>query len=183
MVSALRLVAAAAAFASSAYAAHTITFHNACGWAVGQTVSNYPGGGGFNGPFQLSIPAGGRQSITVNDGWNGRICDKPPNSGCENDCWGGIAFGKASCSMTEFKMNGDRNLNYYNISNIQGYSVALMIQPVGSGCENLICQGVNCPCKQAYRPGDISGTCGGTGALDQAVRACGNRDFNVIFCP
>ena len=39
----------------------------------------------------------------------------------------------------------------------------------------------SCPCDQAYRPGDISGTCGGTGKLDQAVRACDKPDYNVMF--
>ncbi|ELU45405.1 hypothetical protein AG1IA_00545 [Rhizoctonia solani AG-1 IA] len=39
------------------------------------------------------------------------------------------------------------------------------------------------PTWQAYRPGDTSGTCGGTGPVDQAVRACGSNDFTITYCP
>ncbi|KAG8745589.1 hypothetical protein FRC10_007480 [Ceratobasidium sp. 414] len=60
--------------------------------------------------------------------------------------------------MAEFNMNAYNGLNFYDISNIQAYSVA-------------------------YRPGDTSGTCGGTGAVDQAVRACAGGDFTITYCP
>jgi hypothetical protein len=181
----MRLLTAALAFAATgAYASHNIYLLNKCSFAVGQTVSNYPGGGGYDGAKQISIPAnGGKKTITVANGWNGRICDKPPGSGCENDCWGGIAFGKKACSMTEFKMNGANGLNYYDISNIQGYSIAQKIEATTGSCASVTCKSQNCACNQAYRPGDTSGTCGGTGKLDQAVRACSAVNYSVTFCP
>ncbi|KAJ7717412.1 hypothetical protein B0H14DRAFT_3521991 [Mycena olivaceomarginata] len=50
------------------------------------------------------------------------------------------------------KLNGKHD---YDISNIQGFSVA-------------------------YRPGDTSGTCGGTGPKDQATRVSGASGFTVV---
>ncbi|KAJ7291826.1 hypothetical protein C8J57DRAFT_1274028 [Mycena rebaudengoi] len=90
--------------------------------------------------------------------------------------------------MTEFTFDSP-NINgqhEYDISNIQGFSVAQQIIPDG-GCSTVTCTKVNCPCNQAYRPNDISGTCGGTGPVDQARRFCACGDsaigFTVIYCP
>ncbi|KAJ6488938.1 hypothetical protein C8R45DRAFT_1213545 [Mycena sanguinolenta] len=86
-----------------------------------------------------------------------RICDHPPNSGCQNDCFGGIAFNEAPCSMTEWTFDSANigGNTDYDISNIQGFSVA-------------------------YRPGDISGTCGGTGPVDQAARVSSSSGYTVV---
>ncbi|KAJ7859782.1 hypothetical protein B0H14DRAFT_2576948 [Mycena olivaceomarginata] len=63
----------------------------------------------------------------------------------------------------------------YDISNIQGYSVPQQIIP-DSGTV-LTCTSATCPCNEAYRPGDTSGTCGGTGPKDQATRVSGSSGF------
>ncbi|KAJ7627245.1 hypothetical protein FB45DRAFT_1060012 [Roridomyces roridus] len=164
--------------------AHTITLRNNCAWGVGLTLSNFPHNGvDYTGPAIPDLPAGGSWNLVVPSRWNGRICDRPPNSGCQNDCFGGIAFGEASCSMTEWNfdsslINGNTD---YDISNIQGYSVPQkIIAPDGN---SVICTDVNCPCNEAYRPGDTSGTCGGTGPVDQATRVGPSGDYTVIYCP
>ncbi|KAB5588060.1 hypothetical protein CTheo_8496 [Ceratobasidium theobromae] len=147
--SAAAIVSAVALFASGVEASHRITLRNNCAWGVGLLLHNWSGTP-YTGPAIGSIAAKSSKVITVPDGWDGRICDTPPSSGCTNSCYG-------ACSMTEFNMNSG-GLNWYDISNIQAYTVA-------------------------YRPGDMSGSCGGTGPVDQAVRACGAADFTVVYCP
>ncbi|KAJ7635683.1 hypothetical protein DFH06DRAFT_1434284 [Mycena polygramma] len=162
--------------AAIANADHRITLRNNCPFGVGMTLSNYPHQGvDYTGPAIPDIPAFTSYDVIVPTRWNGRICDRPPNSGCQNDCFGGIAFGEAPCSMTEWTFDSANigGQTDYDISNIQGYSVAQQIIP-DSGCDTLTCTSATCPCneiiQQAYRPGDTSGTCGGTGPVDQATR-------------
>ncbi|QRV88015.1 COP8 protein [Ceratobasidium sp. AG-Ba] len=166
------ILSAVTLLVASVQAAHTIRLHNQCGYGVGTYVSNWSGNRYTGNPNQ-DIPAGGTNTITVPDGWDGRICDKTASGVCANNCYG-------SCSMVEFNMNANSNLNYYDISNIQAYSVA---QSVSSSCGSVTCTSAYCPCNQAYRPGDTSGTCGGTGPVDQAVRACAGGDFTITYCP
>ncbi|KAJ6549084.1 hypothetical protein DFH09DRAFT_1366931 [Mycena vulgaris] len=168
-----------------ANADHRITLRNNCDFGVGLTLSNYPHNGvDYSGPAVGDIPAHSSKDIIVPTRWNGRICDRPPNSGCENDCFGGIAFGETPCSMTEWTFDSAKigGQNDYDISNIQGFSVPQQIIPDG-GCSVVTCTNEGCPCDQAYRPGDISGTCGDTGPLDQASRVCGTSGYTVVYCP
>ncbi|KAJ7760166.1 hypothetical protein B0H14DRAFT_3511185 [Mycena olivaceomarginata] len=176
----------AAVFAAAARADHRITLRNNCNWGVGLTLSNFPHGGvdytgesrdsGHPGAFEprYFCPYQAASAITL----------RTPN-----DCFGGIAFGEAPCSMTEWtfdsaKLNGKHD---YDISNIQDFSVPQQIIP-DSGTV-LTCKSAGCPCNevsridftmQAYRPGDISGTCGGTGPKDQATRVSGASGFTVV---
>lgn len=164
-------IASLALAAVSVEASHTITLRNNCAWGVDLLLHNWSGAA-YTGPAIGNIPAYSSKSVVVPDGWDGRICDTPASSGCSNSCYG-------SCSMTEFNMNAG-GLNWYDISNIQGYTVP---QQISTSCGSVTCTSATCPCNQAYRPGDTSGTCGGTGAVDQAVRACGSADFTVTYCP
>ncbi|KAJ7805026.1 hypothetical protein B0H14DRAFT_3485668 [Mycena olivaceomarginata] len=174
----------AAVFAAVANANHRITLRNNCAWGVGLTLSNFPHNGmDYTGPAIPDIPAHTSHDIIVPTRWNGRICDRPPNSGCQNDCFGGIAFGEAPCSMTEWNFDAPDigGATDYDISNIQGYSVPQQIIP-DSGTV-LMCTSATCPCNEAYRPGDTSGTCGGTGPKDQATCVSGSSGFTVMYCP
>ncbi|KAK7038533.1 COP8 protein [Favolaschia claudopus] len=183
MLASFAFVAVLAAVAN-VNADHRITLRNNCGFGVGLTLSNYPHNGvDYTGPAIGDIGAKSSKVITVPTRWNGRICDRPPNSGCQNDCFGGIAFGEAPCSMTEWNFDAPSigGKTDYDISNIQGYSVAQQIIP-DSG-DTVTCTSAGCPCNQAYRPGDTSGTCGGTGPVDQATRVSGGSGFTVVYCP
>ncbi|KAJ7323192.1 hypothetical protein DFH08DRAFT_817771 [Mycena albidolilacea] len=93
--------------------------------------------------------------------------------------------------MTEWtfdsaKLNGKHD---YDISNIQGFSVihraifwrqathlcsAKPQQIIPDSGTVLTCTSAGCP---SYRPGDTSGTCGGTGPKDQATRVSGASGF------
>ncbi|KAF7372874.1 COP8 protein [Mycena sanguinolenta] len=172
----------AAVLVAVANATHTITLRNNCAFGVGMTISNYPNqGAAYTGNTAPDIPAGQSFAAVVPTGWNGRICDRPPGSGCENNCFGGIAFGEAPCSMTEWTFDSANigGQTDYDISNIQGYSVAQEIIPGVSG-DTVICTSEDCPCNEAYRPGDTSGTCGGTGPVDQATRVGASSDYTVV---
>ncbi|KAJ7834427.1 hypothetical protein B0H13DRAFT_2109779, partial [Mycena leptocephala] len=147
----------AAVFAAVANADHTITLRNNCNFAVGMTLSNFPHNGvDYTGPAIPDIAAKTSHDITVPTRYAARrICDR-----CQNDCFGGIAFGEAPCSMTEWTFDSANigGQTDYDISNIQGFSVAQQIIP-NSGAV-VTCTSATCPCDQAYRPGDTSGTCG-----------------------
>ncbi|KAF7368084.1 COP8 protein [Mycena sanguinolenta] len=163
--------AIAAVLFGIASAKHTITLRNNCASSVGLTISNYPNSGPpYTGNTAPNIAAG-----------KSRICDRPPKSGCQNNCFGGIAFGKAPCSMTEWTFDSANigGKTDYDISNIQGFSVAQKIIPGGSGA-TVTCKSAKCPCNEAYRPGDTSGTCGGTGPVDQATRVGASSDYTVV---
>ncbi|KAJ7633544.1 hypothetical protein DFH06DRAFT_1337029 [Mycena polygramma] len=177
----------AAVLASVVNASHRITLRNNCGRAMELKISSYPHAGtDYHGPPIPKLAAGASHAITVPKGYARRICDRPANSGCDNDCFGGIAFGKAACSMTEWTFNSAKINGHvdYDISNIQGFSVAQRIIP-DSACHSkksgtLTCKSKTCPCNEAYRPGDTSGTCGGTGPVDQAPRVCASSGYTVV---
>ncbi|KAJ7476631.1 hypothetical protein FB451DRAFT_1460902 [Mycena latifolia] len=158
----------AAVLAATAQANHRITLRNNCPFKVSLTLSNFPpGGADYTGGVSKTL----------------------------------LAFGKAPCSMTEWTFDSAKigGRNDYDISNIQGFSVvcasyamsffilwfdvqAQKIVP-GNGCSVVKCSSAKCPCDQAYRPGDTSGTCGGTGPVDQATRVCGASAYTVVYCP
>ncbi|KAJ7866236.1 hypothetical protein B0H14DRAFT_3133222 [Mycena olivaceomarginata] len=179
----------AAVFAAVANADHRITLRNNCNFAVGMTLSNFPHNGvDYTGPAIPDIPAKSSHDITVPVRWNGKSLVTPM---WINDCFGGIAFGEAACSMTEWTFDSANigGQTDYDISNIQGFSVAQQIIP-DSGAV-VTCTSAGCPCDQAYRPGDTSGTCGGTGPVDQATRVSGSSGYTVVviyaavysYCP
>ncbi|CAE6342663.1 unnamed protein product [Rhizoctonia solani] len=162
---------ALALLVSGVQAAHTLTLKNNCAWGVGVRVDNWSGSP-YTGAARVDIGAKTSKSVSVPNGWIGRVCDVAGDGSCANNCYG-------KCSMSEFNMNAG-GLNYYDISNILSFTVA---QSISSSCGSVTCTSVNCPCNQAYRPGDTSGTCGGTGPVDQAVRACAGNDFTITYCP
>ncbi|KAJ6490111.1 hypothetical protein C8R45DRAFT_1097066 [Mycena sanguinolenta] len=191
----------AAILAAAANATHTITLRNNCAFGVGMTVSNYPNlGPPYTGNTAPNIAAGQSFAVVVPNGSFHqvafvialrtpvcifRVLGEPfltiSFAGCENNCFGGIAFGEAPCSMTEWDFDAASigGQTDYDISNIQGYSVAQEIIPGVSGA-TVTCTSEDCPCNEAYRPGDISGTCGGTGPVDQATRVGASSDYTVV---
>ncbi|QRV88033.1 hypothetical protein RhiJN_16051 [Ceratobasidium sp. AG-Ba] len=154
--------------ASGVQAAHTLTLKNNCGFAVGLKLSNWPGHPAYTGPAIGTISSKGSKTVTVPNGWDGRICDAA--GGCGN---------VQKCSMTEFNMDAN-GLNYYDISNIQAYTVP---QKITSSCGSVTCGSATCPCDQAYGIGNMAGTCPGSSTPDRPVRACGEPNFTITYCP
>ncbi|KDQ08261.1 hypothetical protein BOTBODRAFT_59467 [Botryobasidium botryosum FD-172 SS1] len=172
MFSLQKLAVSALLFVGSASAAHTFNLVNRCGSGVPLLVHNW-GRTPYTGAQPGTVGAGQTRTLTMPDGWNGRICHNV--GGCGNSCYG-------SCSMTEFNLDtGDfYTPQAYDISNIQGYTIAQSISVANDGgCQSVTCRAANCPCSQAYPIGDLSG-CGN----DSPVRACGAgaKAFTITCC-
>ncbi|KAJ7633603.1 hypothetical protein DFH06DRAFT_1337098 [Mycena polygramma] len=174
----------AAVLASVVNASHRITLRNNCGRAMELKISSYPHAGtDYHGPAIPKLAAGASHDITVPKGRvrQGRVLnDRGP-------CWipalSKIPFqdGSVQWTFNSAKINGHVD---YDISNIQGFSVAQRIIP-DSACHSkksgtLTCKSKTCPCNEAYRPGDTSGTCGGTGPVDQASRVCASSGYTIV---
>jgi len=180
------LISLAALFCAAA-ASHVFTIQNKCKYAVNPIIANTncgysprcntPGSGGvpnpaipYKGPQPGTIKAGATKSITINNQWNGRIFNQNGKCGSKGE----------KCTMLEYNLDTGSNWTpqAYDISNIQGFTQSVSIG--ANGCQSTTCKAVNCPCTQAYPPGDTTG-CGN----DSPVRACGagNIGFWVTFCP
>ncbi|KAF7329492.1 AMP-binding domain-containing protein [Mycena kentingensis (nom. inval.)] len=167
--------------ASVVSATRRITLKNNCGNSMSLTLSNFPHNGvDYTGPPIGEVTAHNTKDIEVPTGWHGRICHNAADSGCENDCLGGTLFNKPPCSMTEFKFDlvALEGQTDYDISNIHGFSVAQQIIPENG--ETVTCLDENCPCNESYRPGDTSGTCGGTGPKDQETRLGASAGYTIV---
>jgi len=166
---------------------HVFTIYNKCSYAVNPIIANTncgysprcdtPGSGGvpnpaisYNAPQPGNIAAGASKDVTINNQWNGRIFNQNGKCGAKGE----------QCTVLEYNLDtGDTwTPQSYDISNVQGFTQSVSIG--ANGCESTTCTAVDCPCSQAYPPGDTSG-CGS----DLPVRACGagNVGFWVTFCP
>ncbi|KAJ7291816.1 hypothetical protein C8J57DRAFT_1588534 [Mycena rebaudengoi] len=178
------------ALAALVHADHRITLRNNCIFGIGLTLSNFPHQGvDYTGPAIGDIPAKTSKvafvivlrTLAVKMIASAEVCRSENSEFSSVTCLLIVAFGRAPCSMTEFTFDSPNinGQNDYDISNIQGFSVAQQIIPDG-GCSTVTCTNVNCPCNQAYRPNDISGTCGGTGPVDQATRVCASSGYSIV---
>ncbi|KAF8150721.1 hypothetical protein B0H34DRAFT_149837 [Crassisporium funariophilum] len=166
---------------------HSFTFRNNCAGTVKPVIANVncgysprcttPGSGGvpnpainYNGPQPNTLSKGQSQTLRINRQWNGRIFNQNGRCGAKGE----------SCTMTEYNLDTGSfwTPQAYDISNIQGFTQSIRIE-VG-GCDTVTCTNVNCGCKSAYPPGDLSG-CGN----DSPVRGCsaGDKSWTVTFCP
>ncbi|KZO97731.1 Osmotin, thaumatin-like protein [Calocera viscosa TUFC12733] len=173
--------------------AHTFTLQNQCEYNVPLFIDSWPGTVSYTGSPNLKLQPGQSTQITIPSGWNSRICH---NYDCGN-CWGDE-------SMVEFNVRplqlprlsqpygavvliwwlcGQMDaggLAYYDISNIEGYTVPQEIIPSTGECATVTCTSATCPCDQAYPVGNEQG-CGAV--VDLPVKACASQDFTIIYCP
>jgi hypothetical protein len=96
-----------------------------------------------NGGWELPANASG-VTVSVPDGWAGRFwgrtgctTDSQGKLTCETgDCGNGLqcngAGGIPPATLAEFTLNGANNLDYYNVSLVDGYNVPIVINTVGS---------------------------------------------------
>jgi len=155
-------------------ATHTFTLANHCSYGVPVYVDNAYSSVPYNGPQPGTIGAGQSVDIDIPNGWNSRICHNADGRKC--------ADGATEDSMSEFNLDSG-GLDYYDISNIEGYTIAQQIQPHNTspygGCQTVKCTSSTCPCDQAYPPGDKSG-CGN----DRPVKSCPSSGaFTITYCP
>ncbi|KZP12385.1 hypothetical protein FIBSPDRAFT_1050103 [Athelia psychrophila] len=163
-----------AASAATAVMAHTITLTNNCGSSVPVYVDSAYSPVAYTGAQPGTIGAGSSVAITLPTGWNSRICHNADGKNC--------ADGATVDSMSEFNLDSG-GLDYYDISNIEGYTIAQEIVAHGTssfgGCGTVECTSASCACSQAYPVGDPSG-CGD----DAPVKSCPSAgDFTITYCP
>ncbi|KAF8321166.1 Osmotin, thaumatin-like protein [Clavulina sp. PMI_390] len=159
------LVLASAVVAVSA--SHKFTLVNKCSGTKSISIDNWSGTA-YTGAQPPDLASGASWSTTIPNGWDGRLCD-------HRNCWG-------SFSMSEFNLDAS-GLSYYDISNIEGFSVGQKI--VAAGGDTQECKAASCPCTSAYGVGNTAGTCAGSSTPDRAVRATGtaNAAFTITYCP
>ncbi|KZW02678.1 hypothetical protein EXIGLDRAFT_829195 [Exidia glandulosa HHB12029] len=157
---------------------HLFTFVNKCKSNVTPHISDTRCGysprcadaAKYTGKQPKTLKHGQKTQVRINKKWVGRIFNKAKRCGAKGE----------NCTMGEFNLDTGNKYSpqAYDISNIQGFTQAMAIS--AQGCATVKCSKVSCPCKQAYKPGDMSG-CGN----DSPVRACGagNKAFTVTFCP
>jgi len=176
------------ALAGIAYASHALNLHNNCGHGLQPTVAScidLPPGTpctAYTGSQPPFLNAGGSATVTVPNGWNGRVFVQANTCSAQSgDCF---STGCLGCTLLEFTMDASNNggQQSYDISNINGFTQAYRLS--GDGCDAVTCSAANCPCTQAYPPGDFSDFCG-TSTPDHAVRNCGAGPvgFSITFCP
>ncbi|KAH8818972.1 hypothetical protein DL96DRAFT_377105 [Flagelloscypha sp. PMI_526] len=159
-------------------AGHQITIHNNCPGAVTPIITDTKCGysprcadaASYTDRQPNVLQNGQSDTLTIPSNWVGRIFAQTGSCGVKGE----------SCTVTEWNMDsGDFfTPQSYDISNIQGFTQSVQIGM--AGCDTVTCKDVNCGCRSAYPPGDLSG-CGN----DSPVHACGSGDIgmSVVFCP
>jgi len=124
----------------SSIEARRFTFLNKCSqtvWVGALNSGNFPipNNGGW------TLGSGQSNSVNLQDNWNGRFwgrtgChfDKNGAGSCQTgDCGRGLACrgagGATPATLAEFKLKGDRGLDFYDVSLVDGYNLPLKIQP------------------------------------------------------
>ncbi|GJN35582.1 hypothetical protein PR202_gb24373 [Eleusine coracana subsp. coracana] len=162
------VLAVSAAIANAA----TFTVTNRCGFTVWPAAIPVGGGVQLNPgqSWRFGVPAGtssgrvwGRTGCSFNGG--GRSCQT-------GDCGGALSCrlsGRPPATLAEFTIGGGAAHDYYDISVIDGYNVAMDFS-CSSGVA-LRCRDSNCP--DAYHQPN-----------DRKTNACnGNSDYQITFCP
>ncbi|KAJ7487044.1 hypothetical protein FB451DRAFT_1168421 [Mycena latifolia] len=179
------------------------SLQNNCPFSVSLTLNNYPSGGAdytVQGPAIENLAASSSKEIIAPTRWNGDRIRKGSVLNVRVDLR--LHKNRRSEVLLHPVLSSESNSKAFlsdYVSNIQGFSGVcppyampffvlrfyLQAQKVipGSGCSVVEYTSAKCPCDQAYRPEDTSGTCGGTGPVHQAARVCGALAYTVVYCP
>ncbi|KAL8287654.1 hypothetical protein RQP46_003512 [Phenoliferia psychrophenolica] len=161
-----------AAVVAPSLASHAVTIKNNCNsaqpiWVDSANGGQNPGSAQYTGYQPGTLGAHTSQTVTIPDRWNSRICGNSDGARCGD--------GVSTTSFAEFNMNGDSN-DYYDISNIRGFSTGLRIAPHNTspygGCQTVVCRSPDCPCDQAFPYGQQNPSC-------NPRYACPAGDFTV----
>lgn len=130
--------------------ARTFTFVNQCSETVWVGSLGNPGRGNPNNGG-WTLPAGASSSVSIPAGWAGRFwgrrgCnfDGNGNGTCATgDCGGRLlcngAGGIPPTSLAEFTLNGGGNVDYYDVSLVDGYDLPIAISSDGGACGGPTC--------------------------------------------
>ncbi|KAH6557884.1 hypothetical protein KP509_28G024300 [Ceratopteris richardii] len=149
--------------------ATTVRLHNGCSYTVCAKywVPNSPIGGACSeqGP-------GGVWSVGVDGGWSAATMWAIANTGCGGQaCNTGPPGGVTQFEFTIASSGGN---DYYDVSSIAGYNIAMQVVPTNGACPTIICRGQDGgSCPSGYYPGGPDET-----------KACpsGSTDYDVYLC-
>ncbi|KAG6489210.1 thaumatin-like protein 1 [Zingiber officinale] len=167
-------------------------------WAAWATITPQAGGG-------RQLNQGESWTININAGaTGGRIW---PRTGCSfdgngrgscqtGDCGGVLqcgGYGRAPNTLAEFALNQFNNLDFIDISNIDGYTVGLDFSPTTGGCRGIRCANDSivgeCPA-ELRTTGGCNGPCTVFGTPDYCCTngpgTCGPTPYSRFFkdrCP
>jgi len=153
---------------------HNIIIHNKCDkniWPGIFGVVPKPGGSDpfvpMNGGWLL--PAGQTSTVKIVKNWSGRIW---PRTGCvtsggrtwceTGDCGGAFeckgATGIPPASLAEITFDGAGTLDFYDISLVDGYNIAIAMYPLENSITKVKCSGEYC-CAEAGCDSDLNAIC------------------------
>lgn len=184
----------AISFLTSTYGA-TFDVTNRCTYPVWAAAS--PGGG-------KKLDQGQSWQITVAPGtiqariWGRTNCNFDGNGrgNCETgDCDGRLecqGYGKAPNTLAEFALNQPNNLDYVDISLVDGFNIPMEFSPTTNVCRNLRCTGrINEECPSQLKvPGGCNNPCTvfntNQYCCTEGQGSCGPTDLSKFFkerCP
>lgn len=176
---------------------HAATFDimNQCNYPVWAAAS--PGGGKKldpGQPWQITVAPGTIQARI----WARTNCnfDNTGHGQCQTgDCDGLLeckGYGKAPNTLAEFALNQPNNLDYVDISLVDGFNVPMEFSPTTDVCRKLRCTApINDQCPNELRaPGGCNNPCTAIGGNQYCCTdgqgTCGPTDFSKFFkerCP
>ncbi|XP_010248229.1 PREDICTED: pathogenesis-related protein 5-like [Nelumbo nucifera] len=161
-------------FFGSRASATVFTFKNQCSYTVwpGTLANN---GGPVLGDGGFLLAPGATSQVTAPPGWEGRFwartgCnfDGSGNGRCTTGDCGGLkcrGAGVPPVTLAEFKTGTNNDMEYYDISLVDGYNVNMGIKPTGGTGD----------CKDIQCVADINGSC-------PAVLQLKDSAGNVVAC-
>ncbi|CAL9123062.1 unnamed protein product [Musa textilis] len=159
--------------------------------------------------WAAAVPGGGRQlnqgqswTINVNAGttggriWGRTGCsfDGSGRGRCQTGDCGGVlactAYGSPPNTLAEFALNQYQNLDFFDISLVDGFNVPMDFSPTSGGCSGIRCSAdINGQCPSALKaPGGCNNPCT-VFKTDQYCcnsGSCGPTDYSRFFkrnCP
>ncbi|EGO01159.1 hypothetical protein SERLA73DRAFT_72127 [Serpula lacrymans var. lacrymans S7.3] len=171
------LAASSLALATGA-AARTFIVKNNCAYTVWPAIYTMPGGANppTSQPNGWEADAGTSVTFDVPDNWSsGRIwgrngCDASGNC-VTGGCTGGIVctgIGAAPQTLAEFTLTAYSNLDFYDISVVDGFNIPMSITTDQSSCTE-----ASCPVDlNAICPAELKGPTAADGTVDGCNSAC-----------
>ncbi|XP_054814036.1 thaumatin-like protein [Prosopis cineraria] len=149
---------------------------NRCSYTVWPAALPAGGGRRLNSgqTWSLNVPAG----TTSGRIWGRTNCnfDKSGRGSCRTGGCGGVLQCKLSgakpTTLAEFSLNQANNLDYYDISVIDGFNIPMAFRPTSNGCASLRCAAARCPAAYLF-PADNTKT--------HSCRS--GTNYKIVFCP
>ncbi|KAI6688367.1 hypothetical protein NL676_025195 [Syzygium grande] len=135
----------------------------------------------------FALQKGESRSLGAPAGWGGRFwartrCSPDPTSGKLSCLTGDCGSGQLECggrsaappaTLAEFKLNGDSGLDFFDVSLVDGYNLAMLVAPQGGSGGRGNCTRVGCTSDlNGACPSELRVTARGDGSGDAAAAAC-----------